>query len=544
MTSSAATPSFGADVVVASLVAHGVDTFFANPGTSEIHLVSAIDRHPTARAVLCLFEGVATGAADGYARASGKPAAVLLHLGPGLANGLANLHNAMKAGTPMIVLVGEHATQHLQYESPLRSDLESLAGYAAKEVMHARPGDDLDALIARAVAATQARPSGPVVVVANADVMWGAPGVAGASGVSDAGGASHESSAPGTSNTSSPADRPPPLDAAKALAFLRSPGATVLLGGAALSAHALKLADSLAQLTGCTLMCETFNALHERGAGVPHVERLPYFRELAVDKLASTRHLLLLGSRPPVSFFGSPDAGSVLTAPDAQVLAHAPTQSPVALLEQMAQLAGTLPAPRVVARTQSDAPAGALSPKAVWAAVNRALPEGAVVSDESGVSSVGADDTMKGAAPHSWMNLTGGSIGQGLPAGTGAAIATPGRQTLVFHGDGGAMYTVQSLWTQAREKAKVVNVIFRNDRYAILDHEVKRHGLPPLGPKGAAMFSLAEPTLDWVSVARGMGVPAVTVRTAEEFVEALGKGLGSEGPCLIEAVMGAPKKKT
>lgn len=523
------TSSFGAHTVVDTLVDAGVTVFFSNPGTSEIHLVSAIDRNPRARSVLCLFEGVATGAADGYARTTGRPAAVLLHLGPGLANGLANLHNALKARSPMVVVVGEHASGHLQYDTPLKSDLDAVAGYAAKSVIHMQPGDDLATIMRRAVTLTSQAPRGPVVVVANADVMW-SPVPDGALAAAAPAEPAAETAAVG-------------LAASEALAFLARGPSAMLLGGDALCAEGIALADSLAQATGSAMLCETFNANHERGEGIPHVERLPYFREAATDKLAPFQGLLLVGSRPPVAFFGSPEGSSVLSRTDAQLLSTEAAQSPLALLRAMAALVPDLPAPRLAGRIEHESPVGSLTPKAVWAVVNRLMPEGTVVSDESGVSSVGADDAMRGAKRHVWMNLTGGSIGQGLPAGTGAAVGAGDACVMVFHGDGGAMYTAQALWTQARERAKVVNVIFRNDRYAILDHEVKRHGLPPLGDKGASMFSLANPLLDWVSLASGMGVRAVSVATAEEFAAAFADAVQAEGPVLIEARMGSPKRK-
>ncbi|MBB3182002.1 acetolactate synthase large subunit [Variovorax sp. Sphag1AA] len=520
------TASFGAQSVVDALVESGVTTFFANPGTSEIHLVSAIDRNPNARAVLCLFEGVATGAADGYARATGRPAAVLLHLGPGLANGLANLHNARKARSPMVVVVGEHASNHLAYDTPLKSDLDALAGYAAKAVFHMQPGDDLAAISRNAAALAVTAPCGPVIIVANADVMWSLPG-----------GKPRGLAQPAHRNVDTP-DLPPQ----QALDFLRGERSAVLLGGDALCAEGISLADSLAQATGSALLVETFNGRHERGEGIPHVDRLPYFREAALDKLASVDRLLLVGSRAPVAFFGSVEGSSVLTRPDAQLLATAETQSPLAMLRRMVALLSKIPAPRLEERKELEAPVGPLTPKAIWAVVNRLMPEGAIVSDESGVTSVGADEAMRGARRHAWLNLTGGSIGQGLPAGSGAAVGAPDAQVLVFHGDGGAMYTVQALWTQARERSKVVNVIFRNDRYAILDYEVKRHGLGVLGEKGASMFSLADPSLDWVSMAQAMGVKASSVATAEEFAAAFEEALATEGPVLIEARVGSGKR--
>jgi acetolactate synthase-1/2/3 large subunit len=526
---------FGANAVVDTLVAEGVDVFFANPGTSEIHLVAAIDANPKARPVLCLFEGVATGAADGFARAGGKPAAVLLHLGPGLANGLANLHNAFKAGSPMIVLVGEHAAAHLRYDTPLRSDVDSLAGYAAKQVFRMAPGNDLPSIIHAAVQCCRTAPTGPVVVVANADVMW----------------EPSRDSVP--AQMAEPAVAQLPHDgrggefaklASSVVEGLRGgPESVLILGATALDVRSLAIADSISQVTGCKLLCETFNARHERGAGIVAVERIPYFREAALDKLQPFASLVLLGSRPPVAFFASPDQRSELTRSDARQIIVPAEVDPFALLGEVASLLGATATPRLSVRAISDPIPGALTPKAIWAVLNRELPAGAIVSDEAGVTSVGADDAMRTAEPHVWLNLTGGSIGQGLPVAAGAAVACPDRTVVALHGDGGAMYTAQALWTQAREKGKVVNIIFRNDRYAILDYEVKRHGLGPLGEKGSGMFKLSDPTIDWVALATGMGVTACAVDTAEDFTARLQDALLRAGPSLLEVRVASGKAK-
>ncbi|MBN9430474.1 MAG: acetolactate synthase large subunit [Burkholderiales bacterium] len=527
---------YGAHAVVDALVEHGVDTFFANPGTSEIHLVAALDANPRARSVLCLFEGVATGAADGYARAAGRPAAVLLHLGPGLANGLANLHNASKANSPMVVIVGEHATAHLRHDTPLRSDLSALAGYAAKAVYSLTPGDDLRATIAAAVACARQRPAGPVVVIANADVMW-AP--ASTSGVSPKGVALTDAALASAAPTGAE------LDTASFDIVLQALGhgasTALVLGGDALLEPGLVLADRIAQVTGCQLFCETFNARHERGAGVPSIERIPYFRETAVDRLAGFTHFVLAGSRPPVAFFASPGERSELTPPGARLLRRPTGESPQALLAAVAARLADDRQVRRAARRLAEPSGERLNARAIWAVINRHLPAGAIVADEAGVTSVGADQALQGAERHLWLNLTGGSIGQGLPLATGAALARPEATVLAVHGDGGALYTPQALWTQAREQARVVNLIFRNDRYAILDHEVKRHGLAPLGERGAAMFELARPGIDWVKLAGALGMPAESVDGVAAFDASLAAALRATGPVLIELRLGVQR---
>jgi acetolactate synthase-1/2/3 large subunit len=520
----------GADVVVDALVANGVNVFFSNPGTSEIHLVSAIDKHEGARAVLCLFEGVATGAADGYGRASGKPAAVLLHLGPGLANGLANLHNAAKARTPMVVVVGDHATHHLQYDTPLRSDLPSLANFAAKAVFNMQPGDDLRRIIGEAVRTANTLPRGPVVLVANADVMWlpadGAP----------------TQSAKELSAVSIP-KCPEDLLLDNAVSMLKKGSSTLLLaGGDALTQENLALIDRIAQATGCTVFSETFNARHERGAGVSAIARLPYIADMAAPLLAKIDQCVLIGARRPVAFFASPDARSELTRPGTEfweVGSDIPVES---ILTKLATTLAPDIEPRFSPRELAVPEGLALTPRSIWSVMNQLLPEGAVVSDESGVTSVGADERMQVSNRHTWFNLTGGSIGQGLPLAMGAAIGRDQAQVVAVHGDGGAMYTLQALWTQQREKLQVVNLIFRNDSYSILEYEVKRHGLGPLGEKGKSMFALTDPTLDWVQLARGMGMAACSVNTVAEFQCALSAAFRNEGPALIEVRLSREKK--
>ncbi|MBV7483289.1 acetolactate synthase large subunit [Bordetella sp. BOR01] len=519
---------WGAHLVVDALVRRNVDTFFMNPGTSEVHLVSAIDQHPEAKPVLCLFEGGATGAADGFARASGRPAAVLLHLGPGLANGLANLHNARKARSPMIVVVGEHAREHLSFDTPLNSDLPSLARYAAKKVFDLRLTSEIASTVDEAVSEAITAPAGPVVIVANVDVMW-SPAMK-----------ASEADPPCIESDASTAS----MDQIGALAEAVRKGSStaLIIGGTGLSSKGVELADRIGRATGCKVFCETFNAAHDRGAGRPYLERLPYFREHAVPKLAAFDTVVLLGSRPPVAFFASPDEPSPLTRPDTDILALDERTSTIGALAALAGAVEATAAARAEPRVRVDPISGRLNAKAIWAAMNRQLPQDAIISDESGVTSIGADEAMRNAASHTWMNITGGSIGQAIPVATGAALARRNAVVVAMQGDGGAMYTIQSLWTQAREQLHVVNVILRNDRYAILDHEVKRHGIPPMSPKGARMFDLTEPAIDWAALAGSLGVKAMVAETAEEFESCLSGALAVGRPVLIEARLNAKER--
>jgi acetolactate synthase-1/2/3 large subunit len=397
------------------------------------------------------------------------------------------------------------------------------------------PGDDLRSTMAVAVASASNAPCGPVVVIANADVMWSS-----ADSRPEGEGAR---AAPSTHTAAqfTVASGPTPEEAAAAL--MNGGRAALVLGGGALTAQGIALADTIAQATGCKVFCETFNGRHARGAGVPVIERIPYFREPAVETLSPYASLVLAGSLPPVAFFASPGQRSELTAPEARMLRLPDYESPLAFLSAIANRVASGLRPRGAERIVAESPTGPLTPRAIWAVINRHLPAGALVADESGVTSVGADLAMQGAEPHVWMNLTGGSIGQGLPVATGAAIASPDSTVVAVQGDGGAMYTVQALWTQVREQAKVVNVIFRNDRYAILDYELKRLGLGPLAAKGAGMFELTRPSLDWVALAAGMGMTAGSADTAEAFARLFESAVSARGPTLIEARLSAVRPK-
>lgn len=532
----------GADVVVDTLVDMGMTTFFMNPGTSEVHLVAAIDANKQAHPILCLHEGVATGAADGYARMANKPAVVLLHLGPGLANGLANLHNAKKARSPMIVIVGEHAARHRGFDTPLNSDINTLAQFAAKKTFFLSRQEEVEEIVTQAAEECMRLPRGPVIIVADVDTMWAAAS-GGRSSVADP----HLRSATAPLNDNEDgAAIDQVAEMAKLLNCRKGDGRTMLLlGGAALCAEGIALAHSIANRYGAAVYSETFNARHTRGAGIPHAERLPYLRDAAVSRLDAYSTILLIGSRPPVAFFASPfhDRGE-LTASDTRQLALPNDVDPLSALRQLAERLDIAQAECVPQSSGVELLAGDLNAKSVWAALSNKLPEGSVVSEEAGVTCLGADEAMRHANRHDWLNLTGGAIGQAIPVATGAALHTQKAKVVAMQGDGGAMYTIQALWTQARERLPVVNVILANDRYAILDYEIKNHGLPKLSDKGSRMFSLADPRIDWLSLGQSLGVPALTADTAESFAECLEVALAAEGPYLIEARLSTNRKKT
>jgi acetolactate synthase-1/2/3 large subunit len=512
----------GAQSLIRTLVGCGVDVCFTNPGTSEMHFVAALDDVAEMRAVLGLFEGVVTGAADGYGRMTGTPAATLLHLGPGLGNGIANLHNARRARTPIVNIVGDHATHHQALDAPLQSDIESLARPVSAWYREARLSASLASDAADAVRAAYGPPGGVATLVLPADVSWSE-----ASGPAPA----HPVPRPLRATTDAV------VDAAKA--FRSGEPTTLLIGGAATRERGLLAAARATQATGARLLCETFPAALERGAGLPAVERLAYFSEMAARQLDGTKHLVLAGALSPVSFFAYPDKTGDLVPEGCLVhLLAAPGEDVARALEDLADEVGATAFDAAVQPAgRPGRPSGALDAASVGAVVGTLLPEGAIVCDEANTSGLFVLGATAGAPRHDWLCLTGGAIGQGLPLATGAAVARPDAKVLCLEADGSAMYTLQALWTQAREGLDVTTVIFNNRSYAILAIELGRVGAAASGPRALDMFDLGRPPLDFVSLARGMGVPGSRATTTEEFAAQLERALAEPGPALVEAVL-------
>jgi acetolactate synthase I/II/III large subunit len=511
----------GAESLVQTFVDAGVRVCFANPGTSEMHFVAALDTNPDMRCVLGLFEGVVTGAADGYARMTGMPAATLLHLGPGFGNGLANLHNAKKARTPVVNVVGDHATYHRQYDAPLSSDVEGIARTVSGWVKVSASADEVAADGAEAVQAALAPPGQVASLILPADTAWSR---------TDA------SAAPLPRLAPKAADGNQIDDVARAL---RSGEPSVLLANGPLTARRTALLDRIAQATGARWMADTFVPRIERGAGRVDVPRLPYFGEQAANVLEGTRHLILVSTQPPVTFFAYPDKPNWLTPKDCALHTLVERDGDVdGALEALGDAVGIRDVKaRVADAKRPTLPKGPLTPGSIGAGFAALLPENVVVVDEGGISGGGSLVASAGAPPHDWLILSGGSIGYGMPAATGAAVACPDRRVVNLQADGSAMYTVQSLWTQAREKLDITTIIFANRKYAILQIEFGRVGAHNPGPKAMSMLDLTNPSLDWLSIAKGMGVPAWRATTAEEFTKALDASLGTQGPSLIEALI-------
>lgn len=512
----------GAEALIQTLSDSGIEVCFANPGTSEMQLVAAIDQQPKMRAILGLFEGVVTGAADGYGRMADMPAATLLHLGPGLGNGLSNLHNARRARTPLVNIVGDHATDHLKYDAPLTSDVEGVASPMSDWVRTSASAADLATAGAAAVNAALAYPGQVATLIVPADHAW---------------------TDNGEVATPRPVPEPPQVDNGlvdTAATALTGDGAVALfLGGRALREDALDQAGRIAAATGARLICETFTTRLQRGAGRVPVERLPYFGEMAADVLKGLARIVFIGAAPPVSFFAYPGKPSWLSPAGAELIELAgPREDAFATL---CRLADAVNAPAEPAERQAPfvppAEDGKLDAHSVGAVLAALMPENAIISDEAATAGLAIFPMTQGAPKHDWLMLTGGSIGQGLPLATGAAVACPERKVIALQADGSGMYTIQALWTMAREKLDVTTIILNNGSYAILNIELARVGVANPGPKALSLLDLTRPTIDWVSLSEGMGVPAVRADTVEGFRDGLSEALASNGPRLIEAIV-------
>ena len=512
----------GAENLLQTLVKAGVEVCFANPGTSEMHLVNAIGRTERMRAILCLFEGVVSGAADGYARMADKPALTLLHLGSGFANSMANQHNAMRANVPLVNMVGDHATYHLQYDAPLTSDVMAHARIVSDWARASESADDLARAGAEAVQAALRGAGKVATFIAPANHAW-------------------DPAAQAVEPLPPEGFEPVNPDAvATAAELLRNGKKTMLfLGGRALREESLDAAGRIAEATGARLVCEVFPARLQRGAGRVFVQRLPYFAEAAMAALEGTEQMILVGSKAPVAFFAYPGKPGWLTPEQCELHTLATVdQDPLVALRDVADLvAAGVQAPVVAAAGEVPAPSGELSPPAIGQSLTRHLPDDAIVIDEAATCGMGIFPATGQAARHDWLTLTGGAIGIGLPLALGAAIACPERKVIGLQADGSAMYTLQALWSIAREQADVTVVIMNNRSYAILNVELARVGAGQPNPKTLSMFDLSRPDLDFVALAEGMGVRASRATTAEEFDAQLGQALAEPGPRLIEAMV-------
>ncbi|HVZ09394.1 acetolactate synthase large subunit [Rhodopila sp.] len=511
----------GAESLVHSLLKSGVTTCFTNPGTSEMHFVAALDRIPGIHCVLGLFEGVVTGAADGYARMAGKPAATLLHCGPGLANGLANLHNARRAATPVVNIVGDQATYHRPLDAPLTADTEGWARGVGGWVRTATDVKTVGADAAAAVQAAMIAPGQVATLILPSDTSWNDGGIV----------------AEALPRLPTPTAAPAQIEEAAAILRRGGDGIVLLLGGVALHEKGLALAHRIQSATGCRVIAQGSNARMARGQGRLAVERVPYVVDVAVKAMAGTKQLILAGARKPVTFFAYPNKPQSSIPDDAEIHVLArPEQDSTEALERLADMLGC---PKVAAPDNGSRPEigrGALTPEAVAATVGALMPDGTVIADESVSFGRGFFANTKAAAQHDWLNVTGGAIGGGMPMATGAAIGAPGRRVINLQADGSAMYTVQSLWTQAREKLDVTTVLLSNRKYQILLGELANVGANP-GRTALDMMDLGNPDIDWPRLAGSMGVEAARTDNAEGFADLLRQSLKQSGPFLIELLI-------
>ena len=509
----------GAESLIRTLVGGEVTTCFSNPGTSEIHIVAALDKIPEMRCILGLFEGVVTGAADGYARMAEKPACTLLHLGPGLGNGIANLHNARRAQVPIVNIVGQHATYHLPHDAPLTSDVEGIARPVSKWLRTSASTEEIGSDAASAILAARTAPGQIATLIVPADLAWSEGGFA----------------------ANLPALPVPPMPGSasidRAIAVLRSGVPTaILLSGNALFGAGLAAAGRIAAASGAKLFAPYPVTRVERGAGLPAVERVAYVLEQGIEQFKEFRQLILVGAAAPVAYFAYPGKESAFTSPECEIFSLAsPGEDYVGALSVAAEALSPSGARAVGQAAERRAlPDGDITLPGLAAVVGALLPENAIVVDESMTSGRGMMAATRGAPPHDWLGNTGGSIGIAMPLAVGVAVACPNRKVLCLTADGSGMYTLQALWTMAREGLKVTTVVFANRDYAVLKREFSYLGVGDPGPRAKEMFEIGRPDLDWVHLAKGMGVPGVRVTSLAGFAKALREGFESEGPMLIE----------
>ncbi len=511
----------GANVLLQTLLANGIDTCFMNPGTSEMHFVSALDRVREMRGVLCLFEGVCSGAADGYARVLGKPAATLLHLGPGLGNALANFHNARKAHSPVVSIVGEHSLMHLRYDAPLSANIETFARTVSEHVRTCRKPHEIGADVSVTIADAIQPPGQVAMLIVPADLSWSA-----AEGVGPV--------------IAKPERRVASSDVVRRVAGLaRNPRTALLLGGSALNPRGLDAAARLSAATGVRVYMARNVARIWSGRGRFQPRQIPYFPEPAIEMLRDLENLILVEAKPPVSFFGYPGIRGWLAPENCAIslLADLDQDGP-ASLEALAEHCGAASAaPGFGYKPVTVPDDGPLTLDGIGRVIAIHLPEDALVSEEMVSSSEPVLAHLANAARHERLPVTGGSIGQALPVAVGAAVACPDRKVLALEADGSGMYTLQALWTMARENLNVLTVIFANRRYRILDIEMRRTGADGFGEIANNMIDIGRPDLDWVSLAKGMGVSATRAATIAEFQAQFRDAVGANGPRLIEAVV-------
>ncbi len=512
----------GAESLVHTLADSGVEICFGNPGTSEMHFVAALDSEPKMRGVLCLFEGVVAGAADGYARMTGKPAATLLHLGPGFGNAISFLHNARKGHQPIVNIVGDHATSHSKYaQAPLSSDIMAICGSVSDWLHQCKSAAEAAGDGARVVQAARQPPGKIATLVLPADTAWS------------------EANGPAPPLPVAPPNKVDGAVIDRIAAALKNGKKTaLLLWGACLQSAGVEAAGRIAEQSGARLLHDYFTPRLTRGEGLSEVERIPYFAEEIVEFLKGLEQIVLVGAAAPVTFFAYPGKPSWVTPEGCELLTLAePHEDMTGALEAVADALGARRPGRIVTRIVPDMPKGALDADSIGAIISRLMPDNVILCDDSITCGRGLQKSLRYGPRHDWLVLTGGAIGDAPPMAVGAALAVPDRKVINVSGDGSAMYALQALWTMARERLDIVTVICANRAYNILNVELGRVGARNLGPKTLAMLDLHDPALDFVKLAEGMGVEASRAETTSAFASQFADAMARRGPRLIEAVI-------
>lgn len=512
----------GGEVLIEIAGKAGMDICFVNAGTTEIPILQAFDASPMAiKPILGLFEGVCTGGADGYGRMLDRPAMTVLHHGPGFANGIANLHNARRAGTPLVNIIGDHATWHQGADAPLAMDIKAVAGSVSAWVKGVKTAEELPRYAAEAISVSL--PGRVASLIVPHDILM-------------------EECAPG--------DVPSPKlnlrrvsenSIARAVRRLERGRAALFLGGRALRAEGLRWASRIQAATGCGLFAPSFPPYVERGIGFPDVIKLPYFPEGAIEMMNRYTSVILVGVREPVTFFGYKGIqGRIIDEDREKIFIGGEGEDVVEAMEAIARRlhgkgkGGDNPPVR---QGRPEIPMGGLTAEKACRTIAALQPEGAIIVDEGITSTIPYYPLTAGLPPHSLMTIAGGSIGYGMPCATGAALACPDRPVINIQADGSALYTVQALWTQARESLNVTTLICSNRSYHILNVELQRAGVAAVGPLTSSLTNLDRPVVDWLAIARGFGVPGRRTETAEELARELDMALVEPGPRLIEMVL-------
>jgi acetolactate synthase-1/2/3 large subunit len=514
----------GAEILVKTAIQSGIEVCFVNAGTTEIPVLSAFDSVLGIRTVLGLFEGVCTGAADGYGRMLDKPAMTLLHHGPGFANGIANLHNARRAGTPLVNIIGDHASWHRGADAPLTMDIETLSGTVSGWVKTSKSADTLSKDVTEALSAAMYGQISSLIVPHDFQMSQCASE---AISVMD--------------YRFDPVDNHAIEEAVRSLRKYRK--VAMILGGRALRRNGLMAAARIKAATGCMLFAETFPGYMERGSGLPDVARIPYFPEGAIEMLSKYEAVILAGAKEPVTFFGyNGIPGFILSDHQRKLTIGKGKENVLEALECLADAlhveGETYDVKSVLSKPNRPGPStGSLTPYTACAVLAAVQPEGAVIVDEGLTTVLPYYSITSGLPMFSITTVTGGAIGYGIPCATGAAIACPERPVINFQADGSAMYTLQALWTQARESLNITTLICSNRSYNILKMELLRAGITSPGANACSLIDLDNPPIDWVKVSSGFGVPAVSVDTAEDLTKELKIALDEPGPHLIEMML-------